>query len=226
MPVTPHDDQVATEFNALVEHGFAHRCAGRHVPGSRCLDAMPRQRGCDFDSGRTRGDHGHGQGYLDLNFIISELVETTTYRKGPYSAHVGDFSSAGSVNFQLRDELDEGILNATVGTYDFYRMFGATSFEAMGGTVMAAGDYSTVQAFETRDIDRDQIIRELAQSFEHLQRAMENTTEADLTTSLTLFGRSWTAQNLWILTVTHLHEHLGQSIAYARSNGVVPPWSR
>jgi hypothetical protein len=35
-----------------------------------------------------------------------------------------------------------------------------------------------------------------------------------------------TGRGLWILTVTHLHEHLGQSIAYARSNRVAPPWSR
>ena len=39
--------------------------------------------------------HGHGQGYLDLNFIIPELVETTRYQKGPYHAASGDFSSAG-----------------------------------------------------------------------------------------------------------------------------------
>jgi hypothetical protein len=31
---------------------------------------------------------------------------------------------------------------------------------------------------------------------------------------------------MWILTVGHLHEHLGQLIAYARSNNVVPPWSK
>jgi hypothetical protein len=31
---------------------------------------------------------------------------------------------------------------------------------------------------------------------------------------------------LWLLTTTHIHEHLGQLIAYARSNDVVPPWSR
>lgn len=35
-----------------------------------------------------------------------------------------------------------------------------------------------------------------------------------------------TVQRMWILATTHLHEHLGQSIAYARSNGIVPPWSR
>lgn len=45
--------------------------------------------------------HGHGQGYLDLNFLIPELVETTVFRKGPYAAGVGDFSSAGSTEFAL-----------------------------------------------------------------------------------------------------------------------------
>ncbi|NIS89201.1 MAG: TonB-dependent receptor plug domain-containing protein, partial [Woeseiaceae bacterium] len=43
--------------------------------------------------------HGHGQGYLDLNFIIPELVEVTSYQKGPYSVYNGDFSTAGSVEF-------------------------------------------------------------------------------------------------------------------------------
>jgi hypothetical protein len=43
---------------------------------------------------------------------------------------------------------------------------------------------------------------------------------------MTVFGRKTTAQSTWILTVTHLHEHLGQLIAYARSNNITPPWSR
>jgi hypothetical protein len=42
---------------------------------------------------------------------------------------------------------------------------------------------------------------------------------------LSVFGSSMTGLDLWVLTTTHLHEHLGQLIAYARSNGVVPPWS-
>jgi hypothetical protein len=41
-----------------------------------------------------------------------------------------------------------------------------------------------------------------------------------------LFGTPRTLQQLWVLATTHLHEHLGQAIAYARSNNVVPPWSR
>jgi len=35
-----------------------------------------------------------------------------------------------------------------------------------------------------------------------------------------------TVRQMWVMTTTHLHEHLGQSIAYARTNGVVPPWSK
>jgi len=93
-------------------------------------------------------------------------------------------------------------------------------------TAMDAAKYGTVQAFERRDIDRAQIIQELEQSFAHVKRAMETMTDAGLADSVNLFGQTWTAQRLWILTVVHLHEHLGQSIAYARTNGVVPPWSR
>jgi hypothetical protein len=33
-------------------------------------------------------------------------------------------------------------------------------------------------------------------------------------------------RQVWVVTVAHLHEHLGQSIAYARTNGVTPPWSQ
>jgi uncharacterized damage-inducible protein DinB len=55
---------------------------------------------------------------------------------------------------------------------------------------------------------------------------MEGTAAAKLTEKVDLFGSSYTVQQLWVLTTTHLHEHLGQAIAYARSNGVVPPWSR
>jgi len=41
------------------------------------------------------------------------------------------------------------------------------------------------------------------------------------------FGqRKTAARSLWISTVTHLHEHLGQLIAYARSNKIAPPWSK
>ncbi len=52
--------------------------------------------------------HGHGQGYADLNFLIPEAVSSVLYRKGPYSAEHGDFSSAGGVDLELADDFDSG----------------------------------------------------------------------------------------------------------------------
>ena len=87
--------------------------------------------------------HGHGHGYLDLNFLITELVATTSYRKGPYSALVGDFSSAGSVNFDFYDRLDESLIQATVGEFGYYRGLLAGSIDAGDGVFTGALDYST-----------------------------------------------------------------------------------
>jgi hypothetical protein len=66
----------------------------------------------------------------------------------------------------------------------------------------------------------------LRDSFAHLRAAMEKADEAFLASTVNLFGSEMSGTDLWVVTTTHLHEHLGQMIAYARSNGVVPPWSR
>ena len=84
--------------------------------------------------------HGHGQGYLDLNFMIPELVETSRYRKGPYHANVGDFGSAGSVDFSLYRELPETMLRLTAGEFGYQRGLFAGSTELGNGTLLGAVD--------------------------------------------------------------------------------------
>ena len=54
-------------------------------------------------------------------------------------------------------------------------------------------------------------------------RRIESST--DNTKATKLFGRDNTYGGVKLLIITHLHEHLGQSIAYARTNKVTPPWS-
>lgn len=49
--------------------------------------------------------HAHGQGYADLHFLISETVEEMEVSKGPYLANIGDFYTAGAVNFRIKDIL-------------------------------------------------------------------------------------------------------------------------
>ena len=82
--------------------------------------------------------HGHGQGYLDLNFLIPELVETTTYRKGPYSPLMGDFSSAGSVTFSFYDRLPTGLLSVSTGEHNYVRGLVADSRALTPDTVLTA----------------------------------------------------------------------------------------
>ena len=55
--------------------------------------------------------HAHGQGYIDLNLLLPELVSSIRYRKGAYEADQGDFSSAGSVDisYARRLGLDAGV---------------------------------------------------------------------------------------------------------------------
>ena len=102
---------------------------------------------------------------------------------------------------------------------------------AMGATPPAdtginAKDYQTTVAFEKRKMTQAQVVAELEKSFAFLKTAAGATTDAQLTAPIDVFGQKMTNRALWISTTTHLHEHLGQLIAYARSTGVTPPWSK
>lgn len=70
------------------------------------------------------------------------------------------------------------------------------------------------------------IVDLLKKSFAHAHQAIANMPDADLEKQVKMFGsRSATEREALMVMTGHAHEHLGQSIAYARSNGVVPPWS-
>lgn len=69
-------------------------------------------------------------------------------------------------------------------------------------------------------------IREaLAHSFRHLSHTVAATPDEALDDATSLFGRDTTKRAALLLLATHAHEHLGQAIAYARTNAVTPPWS-
>ncbi len=87
-------------------------------------------------------------------------------------------------------------------------------------------DFKTFGAFESRTVTREQAVSELEASFAFLKAAMQKATAADMGKMVDMFGQKSTTQAMWVGATTHLHEHLGQSIAYARMNGVVPPWSK
>jgi hypothetical protein len=84
--------------------------------------------------------HGHGQGYLDLNSVIPELVDYVEFGKGPYSAEVGDFSSAGHAQLHTKSRLDQGFVSVGVGQNNYLRMVGAKSVKAADGELLYAGE--------------------------------------------------------------------------------------
>jgi Carboxypeptidase regulatory-like domain/TonB dependent receptor-like, beta-barrel/TonB-dependent Receptor Plug Domain len=86
--------------------------------------------------------HAHAQGYADSNFLIPELVSGVQYRKGPYYAEQGDFSSAGAANINYFNQLERPILNVTGGSYDFGRVLGAASPRVGPGYLLAAFETS------------------------------------------------------------------------------------
>jgi uncharacterized damage-inducible protein DinB len=86
-------------------------------------------------------------------------------------------------------------------------------------------EYKSAQAFEQRKMARDQVLAEVRKSFAFLRQSMTGFPAAKMDAPLEVFGQKMTNRSMWIATMTHLHEHLGQLIAYARTNKVTPPWS-
>ena len=74
--------------------------------------------------------------------------------------------------------------------------------------------------------DPEKLQEALKASYANLQKAIAGLSDSDLQTPVKLFGHDLTKQGAVMLLLGDQHEHLGQSIAYARSNGVVPPWSK
>lgn len=109
---------------------------------------------------------------------------------------------------------------------DNYLIPAALGFAADPTTGIKGEDYKTAMAFEAKKSTKDQTIADLEKSFAHLKKSMQDTPAAKMGDQVKLFGQPFTMQRAWILGTTHLHEHLGQLIAYARSIGVKPPWSK
>lgn len=116
----------------------------------------------------------------------------------------------------------EVFLHIAADNYVLPAMFGTP---APAETKITA-EYQTAVTYERQKLSRDATIAELEKSFAFLKQTLSGMTQPKFAEKLPQFGPEATHQSGWVLAVTHLHEHLGQAIAYARMNGIVPPWSR
>jgi uncharacterized damage-inducible protein DinB len=97
-------------------------------------------------------------------------------------------------------------------------------FVTMTGVKMPAGVVSPTS--EKTVTDKSKVIALVKQSFEHVRNGVTAMSDADMAKETKMFGKPATYETVLFFMSNHMHEHLGQSIAYARVNGIIPPWSK
>jgi uncharacterized damage-inducible protein DinB len=105
----------------------------------------------------------------------------------------------------------EVFMHIAAGNYSYANLLGVPRPEGMTGAALA------------KITDKAQVVDTVKKSFAHLKEAIQNV--SDLEKPVKLYGRDTVVREVMVVAATHCHEHLGQLIAYARVNGIVPPWS-
>ena len=111
--------------------------------------------------------------------------------------------------------VSELLLHVSGATYGFPTL--------MTGTSPAPG-YQR-EGFEKSTTDKTKIIEQLNKSFAYAIASVQAMTNADFAKAEKKLGPDANDGDVIYLLVVHSHEHLGQSIAYARAIGIVPPWT-
>ena len=106
------------------------------------------------------------------------------------------------------------------GNYMLLKFAGVTVPEGI-----AAGSPEDGTKWEKASTDKKVIREQLMKSFDFVKSSIGNMSDASLETMVDFFGQKMTTRSLLLVLLSHMHEHLGQSIAYARMEGVVPPWT-
>ncbi len=108
----------------------------------------------------------------------------------------------------------EVFLHVSAANYNLYKLVGTPPPSGLD-----------IRGLEKSTTDKAKVIATLKDSFVHAKTAIKAMPDADLDKSLDWFGGKNTERGILLFIVRHAAEHLGQSIAYARSIGIVPPWT-
>jgi hypothetical protein len=159
----------------------------------------------------------HAQGFTgevhrDLNGVQKKIIDLAN--AVPESAY--GYAPNGARSF------GEILLHVASENYYLPIAMGTPAPAASGITA----DYASTEKFEKRKLAKAQIVAELTASFQHLHPAILPNTDNNLNEKIKWFGQDVTRQSALFGTVTHLHEHLGNLVSYARANNVTPPWSK
>jgi uncharacterized damage-inducible protein DinB len=151
-------------------------------------------------------DEMKAQSALDLEMMQKKIVSLAE------AIPAGKYTWRPEPGVRSTSEL---FLHIAAANYNFPTMMTgvapATGFEGKG--------------FEKSTTDKAKVIEQLNKSFAYAIAAVNHMSNADFAKPETKLGPEAIAGDVIYLMVTHAHEHLGQSMAYARMNGVMPPWA-
>ena len=124
---------------------------GQHAGGGKAEQIF--LRGFDIDHGTDISisvdglpvnmvSHAHGQGYADLHFLIPETIENIDFGKGSYDARIGNFNTAGYVEFNTKNKLRDNLIKLEVGQYDMQRLLTMfTVLDSKNSSAYIAGEH-------------------------------------------------------------------------------------
>ncbi|MCY4000814.1 MAG: DinB family protein [Bacteroidetes bacterium] len=160
---------------------------------------------------------------LTLFFVLS--VSAQDHSNSAYlDAVVMDFDGASEKINSLSDAIpdDHFDWSPAEGVRSVVEVLNHVS-DANFGIAAMLGHESDYEAMAT-DTKEGAMARLMA-SQDHVRELIGSMTDADLSSNAEVFGMTMNHYGALGILTGHTHEHLGQLIAYARSNGIAPPWS-
>jgi uncharacterized damage-inducible protein DinB len=163
--------------------------------------------------------------------IVAAVVAPSHAQPAPQTPQAALAKEAGTLSDKF-----SGLARVMAGKYDWkpgegvrsvgdvFNLIVAENGILVGTLTGAGGGQGGGRGAQVTDPEKLQ--EALKSSYANLQKAIAGLSDADLKAPVKLFGRDMTKEDAIRYLFGDQHEHLGQSIAYARSNGVVPPWSK
>jgi uncharacterized damage-inducible protein DinB len=149
---------------------------------------------------------------------------------------LGVYSYSQNQVLQLLDAVPQNKLTwrPAPGVRSVAEVFLHIAFANYGMTKMATGKEPPADAdwemnpakWDKKTTDKAAIKKILEQSFAHVHEVLGGVPDSDLDKMVNMMGHEMTERAVLIILASHMTEHLGQAIAYARTNKIVPPWSK
>lgn len=169
---------------------------GQHAGGGKAEQIF--LRGFDVDHGTDVAinvdglpvnlpSHAHGQGYADLHFLIPETIDNIDFGKGPYYANKGNFNTAGYIDLNIKDKIDESLITIEAGQFNTLR--------AVGLLKVSEGEYSN--AYIASEAVLTDGVFDASQNFNRInilgRYNYNNYDDEELTLSISHFQSRWDA---------------------------------